>query len=53
MNREKGGNVKSQRKTHHGAPFLQALTTLDHLQHQLYLKSTQEMAHQPAQFMYK
>ena len=43
---EKGAVLEET--TYHEAPFLQALTTLDRQQHQLYLKSTPEMAHQPA-----
>lgn len=45
MARKNGGLGETP---YHEAPFLQALTTLDHQQHQLCLKSTLVMAHQPA-----
>ena len=38
-----------KRSTYLEAPFRQALLTLDHQQHQLYLKSTQVRARQPVQ----
>lgn len=41
----------SPRLPYHGAPFPQALVTLDHQLHQLYSGSTQVMAHRPVQFI--